>query len=78
MLALVAVGGAVVGFGIARSVAYERWVRDRRDRAAIAQRQRINDHFNQARRVHRVGHWETLVSTPDQQEGRGRPETDSV
>jgi hypothetical protein len=77
MLALAAVGGAVVGFGIARSVAYERWVRDRRDRAAIAQRQRINDHFNQTRRVH-VGHSEPLVSTPDQQTGSGRPETDSV
>ena len=60
MLALVAVGGAVVGFSIARSVTYERWVRDRRDRAAIAQRQRINDHFNQTRRVHNGGRTETL------------------
>ena len=54
MLALVAVGGAVVGFGIARSVTYERWVRDRRDRAAIAQRQRINEHFKQRKGVQRV------------------------
>jgi hypothetical protein len=54
MLALVAVGGAVVGFGIARSVTYERWVRDRRDRAAIAQRQRINEHFNQRKGVQHV------------------------
>ena len=52
MLVLAAVGGAVVGFGAARSMTYERWVRDRRDRAAIAQRQRINDHFKQPRRVH--------------------------
>ena len=60
MLVLAAVGGAVVGFGVAHSMTYERWVRDRRDRAAIAQRQRINDHFNQTRRVHNVGHSETL------------------
>ena len=59
MLVLAAVGGAVVGFGVARSVTYERWVRDRRDRAAIAQRQRINDHFNQTRRVH-VGRTERV------------------
>lgn len=45
MLLLAAVGGAVVGFGIARSVTYERWLRDRRDLQAIAQRQRINQTF---------------------------------
>ena len=50
-----AVGGAVVGFGIARSLWYERWVRDRRDRAAIAQARRINQHFTQPRRVHPHG-----------------------
>ncbi len=60
MLVLAAVGGAVVGFGVARSVTYERWVRDRRDRAAIAQRQRINDHFNQPRRVQNAGRTEIL------------------
>jgi hypothetical protein len=65
MLVLAAVGGAVVGFGIARSVTYERWVRDRRDRAAIAQRQRINQHFNQTRRVHNAGHSETLDRRTD-------------
>ena len=54
MLVVAAVGGAVVGFGVARSMTYERWVRDRRDRAAIAQRQRINKHFNQTGRVHNV------------------------
>ena len=60
MLVVAAVGGAVVGFGIARSMTYERWVRDRRDRAAIAQRQRINQHFNQPRRVHNVGRTERV------------------
>lgn len=53
-----AAGGAVVGFGIARSLWYERWVRDRRDRAAIAQARRINQHFTQTERVHRVGRTE--------------------
>ena len=60
MLVVAAVGGAVVGFGIARSMTYERWVRDRRDRAAIAQRQRINEHFNQTGRVHSVGRPESV------------------
>lgn len=78
MLALVAVGGAVVGFSIARSVTYERWVRDRRDRAAIAQRQRINKHFEQQKGGRGVGHCRPLVQGSDQQEGRGRPEANSV
>lgn len=47
MLVMAAVGGAVVGFGIARSMTYERWLRDRRDLAAIRQRQRLHDSFNQ-------------------------------
>ena len=59
-----AAGGAVVGFGIARSLWYERWVRDRRDRAAIAQARRINQHFEQKRRVH-VGRTEILDGRSD-------------
>lgn len=54
MALLAAVGGGVVGFAIARSATYEMWLRDRRDRAAIAQRQRINKHFNQTKEVHNV------------------------
>jgi hypothetical protein len=54
MALLAAAGGVVVGFGIARSVTYERWVRDRRDLAAIRQRQRINEHFTQTKEVHNV------------------------
>ena len=64
MLVVAAVGGAVVGFGIARSMTYERWVRDRRDRAAIAQRQRINQHFNQTRRVQNAGRTEGVDGQP--------------
>lgn len=60
MLVVAAVGGAVVGFGIARSMTYERWVRDRRDRAAIAQRQRINEHLKQTGRVRSVGRPESV------------------
>jgi len=65
MLVAAAVGGAVVGFGIARSMWYEQWLRDRRDRAAIAQRQRINDHFNQTRRVQNAGRTERVDGQPD-------------
>ena len=50
--------GAVVGFGAGRSLKYEHWVRDRRDRAAIAQARRINQHFTQPRRVQSVGRTE--------------------
>ena len=58
-MVLVAAGGGVVGFAIARSATYEMWLRDRRDRAAIAQRQRINEHFNNKQgRVHGVGRTE--------------------
>ena len=52
--------GAVVGFGAGRSLWYERWVRDRRDRAAIAQARRINSHFKQPRRVHHAGRTEAV------------------
>lgn len=58
MALLAAAGGVVVGFGIARSATYEMWLRDRRDRAAIAQRQRINKHFNQTGRVQNAGRTE--------------------
>ena len=64
MLVAAAVGGAVVGFGIARSLWYERWVRDRRDRAAIAQARRINQDFKQGRKVH-VGRTERVDGQPD-------------
>ena len=44
---LAAVAGIVVGFGAGRSMTYERWLRDRRDLAAIRQRQRLHSSFNQ-------------------------------
>ena len=59
-----AAAGIVVGFGAGRSLWYERWVRDRRDRAAIAQARRINQHFTQPRRVH-VGRTEILDGRSD-------------
>lgn len=60
-----AAAGIVVGFGAGRSLWYERWVRDRRDRAAIAQARRINSHFTQTERVHRVGRTEILDGRSD-------------
>ena len=60
MLALLAAaGGVIVGFGVARSLFYERWLRDRRDLAAIARRQQRHKRYTQggsvnARRSNKV------------------------
>ncbi|MGA0270765.1 MAG: hypothetical protein ACO3ME_10750 [Ilumatobacteraceae bacterium] len=41
MLLIAFAGGAVLGFCVARSLAYERWLRDRRDLQAIRRQQMI-------------------------------------
>jgi hypothetical protein len=48
MLLAAFAGGAAVGFCVARSLAYERWLRDRRDLKAIRRQQEIQQQLRRS------------------------------
>lgn len=48
MLLVSFAGGAAVGFCVARSLAYERWLRDRRDLRAIRRQQEIQQQLRRS------------------------------